>query len=194
MSKDKQGRRERERRVQEKAIRKRADAAIAGLRAGQPILRMFPEMRWFIYPFFGLHMFMFGLSGFLIAYSDQQPDVGFLYMHGGMAIVVYLMFYLKFFGRDDVKWMLINAGLGLMGIYSQIGWILERFDRYIDDYAWYVHCVPFLYYVLYTFLLRQILLDATGSRNDPVRRKRVEAAYVAVSLVFYGVLLWRGNA
>jgi hypothetical protein len=25
--------------------------------------------RWFVYPFFGLHMLMFGLSGFFMAYA-----------------------------------------------------------------------------------------------------------------------------
>lgn len=157
-----------------------------------------PGMRsktgWFIYPFFGIHMLMFGLSGFLMAYSADRPDLTFLYMHGGIAIVVYMVFYLAIFGLDEVKWMLVNAGLGILGIYSQVGWILERFGKRIDDYRWEVHVIPFLYYVLYTFLLRQFLLDVTRSRDKPLRRRWVNNAYVVVSLLVYGSMLWRLQA
>ncbi len=148
---------------------------------------------WFIYLFFGIHMLMFGLSGFFMAYSADGPDLSFVYMHGGIAIVVYMVFYLTIFGRDEVKWMLINAGLGILGIYSQIGWILAKFDKNIDDYSWNVHIVPFLYYILYTFLLRQFLLDLTRSRDDPGRKQLVDALYVVASLLVYGAFLMRGR-
>ena len=148
---------------------------------------------WFIYIFFGIHMLMFGLSGFLMAYSSDGPDLAFLYLHGGISIVVYMVFYLTIFGRDEVKWMLINAGLGILGIYSQIGWILAKFGKDIDRYPWKVHVVPFLYYVLYTFLLRQFLLDLTGSRDNPGRKKVVDTAYVVASLVVYGAFLLRSR-
>ena len=146
---------------------------------------------WFIYPFFGIHMLMFGLSGFVMAYATQRPELLFMYLHGGIAIAVYLAFYLAIFGRDEVQWMLINACLGVLGIYSQVGWILARFGKRIDDYPWYVHVTPFVYYVLYTFLLRQFLLDLTHSRVDPRRKRVVDAAYVLGSLLVYGTLLWR---
>lgn len=149
------------------------------------------QAKWIVYLFFGVHMLMFGLSGFLMAYSSDGPGLGFVYMHGGIAIVVYLVFYLTIFGRDQVKWMLINAALGILGIYAQVGWILARFGKRIDDYRWQVHVVPFLYYVLYTFLLRQFLLDATGSRNDARRRSIVETLYVLLSLAVYGLFLLR---
>lgn len=145
---------------------------------------------WFIYPFFGVHMLMFGLSGFLMAYSADGPDLGFVYMHGGIAILVYMVFYLAIFGRDEVQWMLVNAGLGILGIYSQIGWLLGWFGKNIGDYPWKVHVVPFLYYVLYTFLLRQFLLDLTRSRDNPGRRALVNKAYVVVSLLVYGLVFW----
>ena len=60
-------------------------------------------------------------------------------MHGGIAIVVYTVFYLAIFGLDEVKWMFINGGLGVLGIYSQIGWILGLFGRKISDYPVHVH-------------------------------------------------------
>lgn len=142
----------------------------------------------FIYPFFLFHMAMFGLSGFFMAYGSEGLEIAFLYMHGGIAIVVYLVFYLAIFGLDEVRWMFINAALGLFGIWAEIGTVLSWFGKKIGDFPWYVHVVPFLYYILYTFLLRQMLLDLTRSRDDPVRKRRVEIFYVVVSLVVYGVL------
>lgn len=148
---------------------------------------VFPKK--FVYPFFGVHMLMFGLSGFAIAYGAEETDLVFLYMHGGIAIVVYLVFYTVIFGIDQVRWMLINAALGILGIHAQVGWILARFGRRMADYPWQVHVVPILYYVLYTFLLRQFLIDVTGSRDKPRRRAVVHTLYVLVSLAVYGLLL-----
>jgi hypothetical protein len=144
---------------------------------------------WKIYPFFLLHMGMFGGSGFVMAYGADDVPWMFLYMHGGFAILVYLVFYLAIFGVDEVKWMFTNAALGLFGIYAEINYILSWFDRTVSDYPIAIHVVPFLYYILYTFLLRQALLDATGSRDDPQRRRKVEIAYVVVSIVVYLSLL-----
>ena len=145
----------------------------------------------FIYLFFGIHMLMFGLSGFFMAYASDGPELTFLYMHGGIAIVVYTVFYLVIFGRDQVGWMLANAALGILGIHAQIGWILACFGKRIDDYPWQVHVIPFLYYILYTFLLRQFLIDLTRSRNDARRKAVVDTAYVVFSLLVYGLMLWR---
>jgi hypothetical protein len=143
---------------------------------------------WYmIYPFFMVHMLMFGGSGFLMAYGSKNAPVGFLYVHGGIAITAYVAFYLAFFGRDEVKWMFINAGLGLLGIYSQIGWLLSLFGRKVGDYPFYVHVIPFLYFVLYTFLLRHAFLDIFQAREDGAKKKIVENAYVVVSLGIYVV-------
>ena len=139
----------------------------------------------FIYPFFLFHMAMFGLSGFLMAYGSDSPDLAFLYLHGGIAIVVYLVFYLAIFGLDEVKWMLINAGLGLFGIWSEINYILGWFGKSLGDFSPWVHVTPFLYYILYTFLLRQLLIDLTGSRENPARKRLVETGYVIASLALY---------
>ena len=108
-------------------------------------------------------------------------------MHGGFAIFAYSVFYLVVFGVDAVIWMFINAALGLFGIYSQIDWILSRFGKSAEDFAVHVHAIPFLYYVLYTFLLRQAVLDITRSREGS-RRKIVDVLYVVVSLSVYSWL------
>lgn len=139
-----------------------------------------------IYPFFLLHMGMFGVSGFLMAYADNGPPLTFLYAHGGFAILIYVIFYFTIFGVDAVRWMFINAALGLFGIYAQIDWILSWFGKQASDYSVARHAVPFMYYVLYTFLIYQMVIDLAKARNDPERRRRVEGAYVVISLLFYG--------
>jgi len=143
---------------------------------------------WSIYPFFLLHMGMFGASGFLMAYGVKDVELPFLYLHGGIAILVYVIFYIAIFGGEEVKWMFINAGLGLFGIYTEINYFLSSFGKVLSDFPLAVHVTPFLYYILYTFLLRQALLDATGSRDKPERRRKVEVAYVIGSLLVYGAL------
>ena len=143
---------------------------------------------WPIYAFFLVHMGMFGASGFLIAYSGDAPDVGFLYMHGGFACLVYLLFYLAIFGREEVKWMLVNAAIGVYGIWTEIDWLLSKFGKDANDYAWYVHVIPFLYWVLYTFLVWQLVLDFTKARGNPERRNLVKIGYVTIMLALYTTL------
>jgi hypothetical protein len=149
------------------------------------------EIPWYrIYPFFLLHMFMFGGSGFVMAYAGGGAPTLFLFLHGGLAILVYTVFYITIFGRDEVKWMFINAGLGLFGIYTQIDWLLSLFGKQAGDYPIYKHVIPFLYFVLYTFLLRQAVLDLADAREEGTRKARVEYGYVAVSLIIYAVSAW----
>ena len=148
------------------------------------------EISWkLVYPFFLFHMLGFGASGFFLAYSDSADSVFFLYLHGGFAILVYLIFYLALFGVDEVKWMFINGALGLLGISAQIDWILALFGKHVRDYSVIVHVIPFLYYILYTFLIHQMVLDITGARDDEVKKKQVDRAYVGLSIPIYGVLL-----
>jgi len=141
----------------------------------------------FIYPFFLVHMLVFGASGFFMAYG-QKASLAFVYMHGGIAIFVYLVFYLAIFGREEVMWMFINAALGLLGITGEMDWLLSFFGKSMRSYPWYVHVIPFLYYVLYTFLLRQALLHWTDAHEDEAKAKAVNRGYVVGSLLVYGGL------
>jgi len=144
---------------------------------------------WYsIYPFFLIHMLMFGLSGFFMAYSSGGPDLSFLYMHGGIAILVYTIFYISIFGVDETRWMFINAALGLLGIYAQIDIILSFFGKQASDYPASVHVIPFLYYILYTFLLYQMVLDVSDARESPEKKRVVERFYIAGSVLVYGTI------
>jgi hypothetical protein len=139
---------------------------------------------WYaIYPFFLFHMLLFGGSGFAMAYAEERPPLAFLYAHGGIAILVYTVFYVSMFGRDEVKWMFINAALGVLGIYGQMGWLLSLFGKRIGDYPLAVHVIPGLYFVLYTFLLRHAVLHLAGARDDEAKKRKVEYSYVGVSVL-----------
>lgn len=129
-----------------------------------------------------------------MAYFTDAPTL-FLYAHGGFAVFVYLIFYRVIFGWDTVKWMFINAGLGLFGVITEVGWLLSAFGRRLGDFPLYVHVIPFLYYILYTFLIRQAVLDLTSAREGGSRQGRVELRYIVVSLLVYGgSALWRWAA
>lgn len=141
-----------------------------------------------VYPFFLLHMGAFGFSGFFMAYADEGPPLFFLFLHGGFACLIYLVFYVTMFGVDRVRWMFINAALGLFGIYAQIDVILSLFGKQASDFSPVVHFIPFFYYVLYTFLLHQMVLDLFRARSDPQRRRRIDLGYVVVSLLVYGAI------
>jgi len=144
------------------------------------------EIPWYgIYPFFLLHMAMFGGSGFLLAYSGDDVPTAFLFLHGGFAILIYTVFYVAMFGWDEVRWMFINAVLGIYGMWCEIGWLLGLFGKQLSDFPWYRHIIPFLYYVLYTFLLRHLFLDVFNAREDPQRQQRIEMGYIVLSVVVY---------
>jgi hypothetical protein len=144
------------------------------------------EIAWYsIYPFFLLHMLMFGGSGFLMAYGSNDVPTAFLFLHGGFAILVYLVFYVAIFGWDEVRWMFINAAIGIYGLWCEIGWLLGLFGKHLSEFPWYRHIVPFGYYVLYTFLIRHLWLDLFKAREDPVRQQRFEIGYIVGSVVIY---------
>ena len=140
-----------------------------------------------VFPLFLINMFFFGGGGFLLAYYSPDTPIAFVYFMGGLGIFVYVNFHIAIFGWDAVKWMFINAGLGIFGIYSELRVVLKYFDKNIADFAWYVHVIPFTYYVLFTFLLYQAVLVMFAADQSPVRKKNIESGYIIVSLLIY---LW----
>ena len=141
--------------------------------------------RVIMFAFFLFHMLGFGTMGFLAVYFDPQPSISLIWALGILSIFPYVVAYLDIFGRDAVKWMFINAILGIFGIYSELRVVLRYFDKAIEDYAWYLHFIPFAYYVLYTFLLYQLVLFIFRVDLHPERKKNVETGYIVFSLLIY---------
>jgi hypothetical protein len=163
------------------------------LTIGGKTYRKGESVPWFkIYPFFLIHMAIFGLPVFTGAYLPKaiviESVIGY-HLFGSFAALVYVVFYEAMFGRDAVRWMFIDGALSSFGIYTVIGAWLTLIDRNIHDYPLYLHVLPFVFYILYTFLIRQAFLDITKSRYDKARRRVAEYIYVGISLMIYMALL-----
>jgi len=137
---------------------------------------------YYVYPFFLVHMLMFGTFGFMSVYAAKEPNLWFIYGWNGFALFVYTMLYNHLFGLDEVKWMLINALLGIVGIYTQLGWFLSLFGKQISDYPFHLQVAPFLYFIFYTFLIRHAVLDLFKAHSNTSKRKKTEYGYIAMSL------------
>ncbi len=126
---------------------------------------MFKIPKWnfhkkFIYPFFLVHMGMFWGSWFLLAYFADNTPYSMALLHWWVAISVYLVFYLLIFGVWRVRDMFINAIIWCVWIYAWMWDIVSFFGKDINSFDWYWHLIPSIYFVLYTFLLRNILKDS----------------------------------
>jgi len=123
-----------------------------------------------------------------MAYFSDDTPLGFLYLHGGIAIFVYAMFYISIFGVDQVKWLIINSLTGILGIYAEVDLMLSYLGKDILSFPIQIHVIPFTYYVMYTFLIRQAILDFSGANEKPEIRERVETLFVVFSLAVYACL------
>jgi hypothetical protein len=70
--------------------------------------------------------------------------------------------------------------------------MLSLFGKRVADYPIYVHVIPILYFVLYTFLIRRAVLDLFGAREDTAKRNRVQYFYVGGSVGVYLVAHFLG--
>jgi len=139
-----------------------------------------------------VHILIFGLPVFCGAYLPKTfviESVIFYHLFGSFAALIYVLFYQAMFGRDAIKWMFIEGALSSLGIYTVVGAWLALIGRDIHDYPLYRHVLPFVFYVLYAFLLRQAFLDITKSREDNAQRRIAEFFYVGISLMAYTALL-----
>ena len=140
----------------------------------------------YIYPFFLVHMLVFGGTTFYLSYRHDGSDA-----MGGLAVTlisapIYLILYRGMFGRDEIRWLFINAALGILGIVAEVRWLLSLAGKDLRDYPLIADIGPFTFYVMYTFLLRHAVLDFAGARGDPELTTRVHRHYVLVSVLVYG--------
>lgn len=149
------------------------------------------EISWLkVYPFFLFHIGIFGVTAVVLAYAETEPAVplGVLYGFSAIALLSYLAFYLRYFGRDSWKWMLLNSGLGLFAFFSQAENILGLFGRQFSELPWAVHAVPTMFFMIYTFFLRQAVLDLNDARENP---QPTEKMFVITLVMSYSLLyLW----
>lgn len=140
-----------------------------------------------VYPFFLAHILGFGAAFFYAAYFAEGTELSGLYIGGLFVSGIYFLFYFTMFGREEVEWMLVNALLGLLGTYTQIGWILALFGKSAGDYSANVHVIPFIFFVLFAFLLRRAVLDLFYAKAGMKKEQIANTAYVIISLLIHGV-------
>ena len=142
-----------------------------------------------IYLFFLAHMAAFGTATFHITYHKQLGDV---YSVGVISLLTYVLFYLIMFGVDEILWLVITSVLGLLMIKSWLGTLALPFipdpatagDRILtdfDDFPARRHILPGAFLVMYTFMLRNMLIDVLGARFNPRRDRYVGWMFVAIS-------------
>ena len=139
----------------------------------------------YFYIFFLFHMGVFGIVGLYLSYADGGKESVTGLLISLLPMYVYIKFYIGLFGLDDVRWLFINSALGAYGIFAELDFILYLFGATVDDYPGYAHIVPFMYYILYTFLIRHALIDLTPARFDNNKKRLLEKTYVAISIVIY---------
>ena len=138
----------------------------------------------FIYGFFLVHMGVFGTVGFVMAYSGGFTLFDNV-LFSGFAIFVYIIFYLVIFGLDEIFWLFVNSALGILGIVTQISWMLQWFGVRFESFPMSAHVIPTIYFILYTFLMRRAVLQLFGAHPGTRRKFFVDIAYIGVSLFVY---------
>lgn len=136
-----------------------------------------------IYSFFLAHMFILGGFIFAMSYIGDISAI-FRYAFGALSIIGYIAYYRIIFGIDEIKWLVINTSLGFWGIHSQFESLLSFLGKRYSDYPLNVHIIPFIYFVMYTFLIRQAILDLTDARENPTKKFWIEISYIAIYVAF----------
>ncbi len=139
---------------------------------------------WVFFPFIVIHITLFGLLSFVMAYYLDVPTL-FLLVFGFIGIITYLAFYSSMYGVDQFRWIFINTALGIFGLSVELNLLLSLSEDDLAGFPWYRDIIPFTLYVLYTFWLRQCVLAAFGAKDDPEKEERVSYLYAATFLLVY---------
>lgn len=144
----------------------------------------------FIYPFFLVHMAAFWYSWFSISYSEPGRLFLFGFIHWWFAIFVYMIFYLAIFWLDKIKDMLIWALIGIMWTIARLEKIIPYRWHEIWDYYRAAHIIPGLYFVMYTFLIKQALIDIISIFHKKHAKKIAEIIYIWIGISVLGVIFF----
>ncbi len=141
-----------------------------------------------VYPTIFLQTCLFGAFCFGFAYAGKWPNMGGLVIIGGFGIMFFALFYGAVFGLAEMGWMFVNGAIGVLGILSQINVVLSWFGKSADDFGFDAHLFPVIYWIMASFVLWQLVLDLTGSREDAARRWWANLAFSLGSLTLYATL------
>ena len=143
-------------------------------------------------PWFRVYgLFLFTIAAifwvvFDIIYLQRDSDLGFVLFFGLFIPALYLLAYRSIFGITEVRWLIINSAIGIIGIITELDWVLSYlYDKNLSDFPIYYHIIPCAHYILLTFVLRQAVIDTFNSRDNKARRKYVNLGFVLVTLTVY---------
>lgn len=142
-----------------------------------------------IYLFFLAHMTGFGALTFYRVYHAQGG-----YTFAVIPVVLYVIFYLLFFGADEILWLVITSLLGLLMIYGWLETLALPFipepgtagEHIITNFGTFparTHILPGAFLVMYEFTLRNMLIDVLGARFNERRNRLVGWLFIAISAV-----------
>lgn len=132
----------------------------------------------------------FGCMAVISAYFDDgHGDVSTIVVWG--PLILFVFSYEAIFGFDKLVWIFVNGFLGIVGVVKELDILLYYFGKDFHSFSAIVHVAPIIYYVFFTFLIRQAAIDFCNARNKFERERLVNIVYVLVSLLFYSFLWWK---
>ena len=140
---------------------------------------------YYIYPALYLLIVFFGVGSIWLAYGEVLKSEEGLLFFRVLLLSIFAVSYYIIFGIDEFKWIFINIFLGTVGILGEYEVIGYFFGLDISEYSLSINIFPFLFYVLFIFLLRQTFIDIAGARENPKRKKYVEIGFILVFICVY---------
>ncbi|EKE29455.1 MAG: hypothetical protein ACD_2C00172G0003 [uncultured bacterium (gcode 4)] len=141
------------------------------------------------YPILVPHVLIFGFTWFMLFYSHQRPAMGFLIWL--ITTISYLIVYVQLFGKEQIRDMLIG---GLIWVIQVYGWLeilaakaidwTKEFKTF-DSMPMYYHLIPATYFIMWTFLVKNVIIDLIWARNNPEKMNLTYKLFYAISLLIF---------
>lgn len=125
------------------------------------------------YMFFIIHGLWFWTATFEITYWTHDFWWGLLFW--GFATMIYMVFYMNFWGVEKIKNMFI---WGLLWVIQTYAWLELIASNFINQYSTnfhsfemfplYYHIIPSMFFIMITFLLKNLIAEFFPKNQDKV--------------------------
>ena len=142
-----------------------------------------------VYGFFTVIIALHFWLVFDITYIQQDIVLGFTLCFGIFLPVLYLLAYRSIFGLAEIRWLIVNSIIGIIGVLAELDWVLSYFyDKSLSDFNVFFHIIPCVHYIMFTFVLRQAVIDSFHARYNLKRREYVNLGFTLISTILYVAL------